>query len=366
MNKDFSYIVKLTDNCNLRCKYCYHFQHNDSFKYQNMTMETVDAVIESLVRHNHQNAHFIWHGGEPLLQGIGFFKHIADKQQELMNYNAPHIKISNGIQTNGTLLTKEMIDFFVDHDFQIGLSLDGDNPTLLEQRGLSSTMFQRMMETIDYLNIRKARFGVLCVISKESLGHEQEMFDFYVKHKIFHLGLLPMVITDQQDHLDLTQTLSPSAYGDFLCKFFDLWVNSGIEGVSVREFDDFIRFRLGVQKRMCINTGECDLYYTIAPDGSIFACDCFKSDASNRVGSVFDDINNIDQHPFIRNLSIQAHQKPQRCKQCEYFGMCNGGCAYYRWLADHSLNEASFYCSAYKQLYRHMDAYMEENTENGR
>ncbi len=358
MNKDYCFIVKLTDNCNMRCRYCYHFQHNTNHVYNNMQIEVVDKVIERLIEHNHQYAHFIWHGGEPLLMGLAFFEHIINKQKEVLRTNDKDIVISNGIQTNGTLLTRDTIDFLVENHFYIGLSLDGDEAMQSSDRGMPHNAFEDMMKSIDYLNDRQARYGILCVVGPDTLGKEQRLFDFYSQNNINNLGFLPLVVATK-DGVDRNRTLSAEDFGKFLCNYFDIWVNSGIKGISIREFDDFIRYQTGFRKKMCTNTGECDLYYTVAPNGDIFPCDCFECSVENKLGNIMKSIGQLDNEDFIRNLSVQAHIRPQQCEMCLFKEMCQGGCAYYRWLSDEKLEKPSFYCIAFKMLYSHINSFME-------
>ncbi len=245
MNKDYCFIVKLTDNCNMRCRYCYHFQHNTNHVYNNMQIEVVDKVIERLIEHNHQYAHFIWHGGEPLLMGLAFFEHIINKQKEVLRTNDKDIVISNGIQTNGTLLTRDTIDFLVENHFYIGLSLDGDEAMQSSDRGMPHNAFEDMMKSI------------------------------------------------------------------------------------------------------------------VAPNGDIFPCDCFECSVENKLGNIMKSIGQLDNEDFIRNLSVQAHIRPQQCEMCLFKEMCQGGCAYYRWLSDEKLEKPSFYCIAFKMLYSHINSFME-------
>lgn len=362
MAKDYCFIVKLTDNCNLRCMYCYHFRHKSDHVYANMPLETVDETIEKLIRHNEHYAHFIWHGGEPLLRGIDFYRHIVEKQKEVLEKTGSPIAVSNGIQTNGTLLSKEVIDFFVDNDFHIGISLDGDETLQMADRGMSPELFERMMKAIGYMNDRQARFGALCVVGKNTLGKEQLLFDFYSQNNVNNLGFLPLVIADNKG-VDREKTVTPAEYGKFMCNYFDLWVNSGLKGISVREFDDFFRFRMGFQKRLCTNSGECDLYYTVTPDGGIYPCDCFSCGSDNRLGSVTDSIHGLDNSAFIKNLSVNAHRTPEKCLNCTYREMCQGGCAYYRWLSDRNLEEPSYFCSAFKMLYSHISSVLEKEND---
>ena len=64
---------------------------------------------------------FVWQGGEPTLMGLDFYKKVIEFQRKYGKGK----KITNSLQTNGTLLTEEWCQFLAQHGFLVGLSLDG-------------------------------------------------------------------------------------------------------------------------------------------------------------------------------------------------------------------------------------------------
>ncbi|MBL7101114.1 MAG: radical SAM protein [Nanoarchaeota archaeon] len=120
MKKSLSIIAKVTENCNLACKYCY--AENDQKIKCIMDDETLEKTINKCYEFSgdHKNPHFIWHGGEPLLGGLKFFKKIVKLQDKLK----PH-KITNVVQSNGTLIDDKTLDFFLQNKIHVGASLDG-------------------------------------------------------------------------------------------------------------------------------------------------------------------------------------------------------------------------------------------------
>ena len=86
-----------------------------------------DDVLEKYIK-QHISAttediiNFSWHGGEPLLAGIDFYKKVLHLQSK---YKPSGKTILNGIQTNGTLLDEKWCAFFAENNFIIGISIDG-------------------------------------------------------------------------------------------------------------------------------------------------------------------------------------------------------------------------------------------------
>ena len=352
MHKEISFIVKLTNDCNLNCPYCYHFKHNGDKRELHMKMDTIEQTIRQLINHNKHNAHFIWHGGEPMLLGLDVFRQIVQLQKK---YCKPDMNISNAIQTNGTLLTDEWIIFFVENDFHVGISVDGYKELHMKSRAVHESAFNLILEKIKKLNQAAARFGVLTVIGKNTLGHADELLQFFIESGINDIGFLPSTVVNDGE-IDHNCTLTAEEYGQFLIDFFDVWVNSGKTGMSIREFDEYFRSKLKVRHRLCINSNECDRYYTVTPDGKIYLCDCFPLEAESYVGSIFDPVDAVlSNNATIDSFREHFKSPPSACKACSFKKICNGGCKYYRWLANKEMNRPHLYCSAFKQLYKQMD-----------
>ena len=118
--KRITVLLKPTNACNLRCVYCYHADGG----YDNKVMDTslFNQILEKIVD-VFPAVHFIWHGGEPLLLGDKFYSDIS----KIEDSYASSIKITNAIQTNGTLLDENFINLLDSLDFQIGFSFDGES-----------------------------------------------------------------------------------------------------------------------------------------------------------------------------------------------------------------------------------------------
>lgn len=79
---DYTLIVKLTNSCNLNCSYCYYRRNMNPNLHKVISSDHLDLMIRNLLNNNERYAHFIWHGGEPLLAGIDTFRFIVEKQKE--------------------------------------------------------------------------------------------------------------------------------------------------------------------------------------------------------------------------------------------------------------------------------------------
>lgn len=354
--EDKCFIVKVTNNCNLKCSYCYHFTNTDSSTTQNtMSDRVLTETIRVLLEHNERHAHFIWHGGEPLLLGKEFFEDILTLQR---TYNKKNLGISNNVQTNGVLLSEDWVNFFQSHGFRVGVSLDGNMDLHMAHRNMREPgAFNRILRGVRFLRQTNTQFGILCVVDRSTLGREEEIFDFFIESGIRDMGFLPAAVTER-GILDTDHSVSPEEYQQFLTRFFDVWTAKGIKGISIREFDEFFRWKVGVPRRACTNTNDCSLYFTVTPEGNIHLCDCFTTDESTKVGTVFEPLESIANTNRMQEFVQATSRVPQECETCRYNAMCNGGCKFHRYLADPGYSQPGYFCRAMKGLYAHIEQAM--------
>ena len=118
-------IKPASSKCNLKCEYCfYHDVANNRTvaDYGFMSLEIVEEIIRKVLQFASGQATFSFQGGEPTLCGIDFFKSVIEMQNRL---NTNNVNINNCLQTNGILVNSEWAEFLHDHNFLVGLSLDG-------------------------------------------------------------------------------------------------------------------------------------------------------------------------------------------------------------------------------------------------
>ena len=165
-----SVIMKGISTCNLSCKYC----DADTYSNQRMDFKVLASVINKAQSYS-RYIDYIWHGGEPTLLGIEFYKKVLYLQNY---YKREGQVISNGMQTNGTLLDKEWVEFLIKNKFSVGISLDG--PKILNdinrifKNGVGS--FENILRTKELLEKAHIRFGVLAVITDDTLKIDPEEF----------------------------------------------------------------------------------------------------------------------------------------------------------------------------------------------
>ncbi|MFW5973485.1 MAG: radical SAM protein, partial [Bacteroidota bacterium] len=159
--------------CNLDCAYCYYLEKEDL--YPGATFRMSDEVLEAYVRQYIASQFvpevtFAWQGGEPTLMGLDFFERAVFFQQK---YARPGMRVVNSLQTNGTTLDDAWCRFFRDHDFLVGISIDG--PKALHDayrvdKGGAPT-FDRVMRGLRLLRKHGVRYNVLTTVHAANADH---------------------------------------------------------------------------------------------------------------------------------------------------------------------------------------------------
>ena len=112
--------------CNLDCAYCFFLSKEMLYPGSRFRMadELLEAYIRQLIEAHAQVPEVMvaWQGGEPTLMGVDFFRRSVELAER---YLQPGQRAVYTIQTNGTLLDEEWAAFFKEHDFLVGISIDG-------------------------------------------------------------------------------------------------------------------------------------------------------------------------------------------------------------------------------------------------
>ena len=365
--------------CNLRCAYCFYLEKEALFS-DGRSGRMSDAVLEAYVRKYIESqpsdeVEFHWQGGEPTLMGLDFF----GKAIRLQQHNAGGKRITNSIQTNGTLLDEEWGRFLHKHRFLVGLSLDGPreihNAHRLDVHGQGS--FDAVMRGLETLRRHSVEFNVLASVTPASTDRPLEVYEFLkdagVKFVQF-LGIVERLPDDAARQLGLqlavgirsgeaVQTVrmtpwsvEPEAYGRFLITIFDEWVRHDVGSFTVMNFEWALATYMGQPALVCQFMPQCGLAPIIEHNGDVYACDHYVY-PRNRLGNVLtDDLQEMMQSSGQREFG-QAKQKalPHYCRNCPVLPACWGECPKRRFLTTPD-GEAglNYLCGGYRMFFSHV------------
>jgi uncharacterized protein len=318
-------------------------------------VQHIKAYPESVIR-------FSWHGGEPTMLGVDYFKKIVTIQKK---YKHPKKQILNGIQTNGTLLTEEWCNFLAKERFSIGLSMDG--PQELHDihrltRGGDPT-HEKSMYGYSLLRKHGITPDILCVVNSENVQYPTEVYRFFKEIGVHYIGFLPLVEPRPEKAEGVSRDSVPAeAFGKFMCTVFDEWQSRDIGKVRVQIFEEAAKTAFEEEHELCIFRKICGDVPVIEHNGDFFSCDHFV-DEDHHIGNINDAsladlLESSEQMAFGHN---KLYQLPRYCLDCEVLPMCNGECPKNRFIHTPDGNEGlNYLCTGYKLFFRHCQPFVKE------
>lgn len=351
--------------CNLDCKYCFFLSKESLFPGSHFRMS--DELLENYTR-QHIAAHdvpevtFAWQGGEPTLMGLDFFRRAVALQQK---YRKPGTRILNTIQTNATTLNEDWCRFFHEHQFLLGISLDGPrklHDAYRVDKGGSPT-FDRVMAGIELVKKHQVQFNILTTVNAANAEEGMAVYRF-LRDEIgtSFIQFIPIVeranTTGYQEGDKLTdRSVTGQQYGRFLIAVFDEWVRHDVGRMFVQLFDIALGVWLGEPSELCIFSETCGGALALEHNGDLFSCDHFV-EPRHRLGNVMQTplpelVNSGQQRQFGLN---KRDTLPRYCRECSVRFICNGGCPKDRILTtpdgEPGLN---YLCEGFKAFFSHID-----------
>jgi uncharacterized protein len=318
-------------------------------------VQHIKSYPESVIR-------FSWHGGEPTILGIKYFQKIVAIQKK---HKPTKKQILNGIQTNGTLLTKEWCRFLANERFSIGLSMDGpkeihDRYRLTRDGGPT---YEQSMQGYSLLREQGITPDILCVVNAYNVQYPKKVYGFFKEIGAKYIGFLPLVEPRQRAEKNVSRNSVPAeAFGDFLCIIFDEWQDQDIGRLRVQIFEEAAKTALEQEHELCIFREICGDVPVIEHNGDFFSCDHFV-DAGHHLGNInnttlFDLLESPEQIAFGQS---KYKALPRYCLDCEVLAMCNGECPKNRFILTPTGEEGlNYLCAGYKKFFYHCRPFVNE------
>jgi len=353
--------------CNLRCAYCFYLQKEELYP-EGERWKMSDATLEAYVRQYVEaqpeaveEIDFAFQGGEPTLMGLDFFRRVVELQAK---HAPPGKRVHNSLQTNGVLLDDRWCEFLKEHDFLVGLSIDGP-PNLHDKyrrdrqdRGT----FDRVTDAMRRLFRHGVEFNALCCVNRTNGEHPARVYRFLRDAGIEFLQFIPIVEPVEGAGAAVSErSVRPEQFGRFLIGVFDEWVARDVGRVFVRDFDQALGAWSGVGASLCIYTQECGRATAIEHNGDLYRCDHFV-DREHKLGNIHDTpiremANSAGQEQFGRD---KREKLPRYCRECRFLSACNGACPKDRFLrtpdGEAGLN---YLCEGFRAFFGHVGPSME-------
>ena len=364
-------------HCNLACKYCYYLEKNNLYQNSHRHLMS-DEMLEQFTREYIEaqtmpQVLFTWHGGEPLMRSIDFYK----KALALQKKYAHGKQIDNVIQTNGTLLTDEWCEFFAKNHWLVGISIDGPQEYHDHYRvtPAGKPSWEKVMQGIQLLKKHRVEWNAMAVVNAYNAEHPLEFYHFFRDNGCQYLQFTPIVerLTEHEDGRTLASladdreipradaSVTPQQWGNFLCTIFDDWVRHDVGKTFVEIFDCTLANWMGVLPGICAYSKECGHAGVMEHNGDVYSCDHFVFPeyklGNIREQSLIDMLYGEKQQAFSR---LKHTSLPRQCKECDMEFACHGECPKNRFEKDkYGEPGLNYLCQGYYQYYTHVAPYMD-------
>jgi len=367
--------------CNINCTYCFFLSKEALYPNEKsrMSHETLEEYIRQLLEsHRTPQVTIAWQGGEPTLMRLDFFKlavEIANK------YKKPGQTVLHTFQTNGILLDDEWCAFFKEHNFLVGLSVDGPreiHDAYRMDRGGKGT-FDKVMKGWKMLRKYEVDFNILCTVNAANEKHGRAVYRFFRDELHAEwMQFIPIVERATKDTIDIankgwaeqagrnrllyTQTgtlvtersVGGKQYGQFLIDIFEEWVRSDVGKVYVQLFDVTLEAYTG-RHLLCIHAPTCGYGPALEHNGDLYSCDHYV-EPKYKLGNIHEThMQTMVASPEQRKFGDDKRDTlTAQCKRCDVLPVCNGGCPKDRFSMSRDGEPGQNYlCSGLELFYKH-------------
>jgi uncharacterized protein len=321
-----------------------------------------------------------WQGGEPTMMGLEFFRRSVELTEQ---YLQPGQRAAYTIQTNGTLLDEEWAAFFKEHDFLVGISIDGPRELhdayRVNKGGKGS--FDQVMKGLDHLRAAGVEWNALTTVHARNGDRGREVYRFLRDEcDARFIQFIPIIervveatdgevpwsswrdrpLYEQKGELVTNRSIGGEQYGRFLIEVFEEWVRRDVGDVYVQLFDVTLANWFGEPPGLCVHSETCGLALALEHTGDLYSCDHFVEPAY-KLGNI-KELRMLDMVASQQQVQFGLDKRdtlPQFCRECDVRFACHGGCPKDRFIrtpdGEAGLN---YLCPGFKAFFHHVEPAM--------
>ena len=368
--------------CNLDCTYCFFLSKEALYPGSKFRMsdETHERYVRQLLEaHQSEMVTIAWQGGEPSLMGLEFFRRTIELVER---YRRPGQVFEHTLQTNGTKIDEEWAAFFAEHNFLLGLSMDGPADIHDAQRvdkGGAGT-HDKVMRAARTLTEAGADFNILCTVHAVNGDRGKEVYRFFRDEVgARFVQFIPIIeratpelieiaeagwgdsnkarpLYEQKGDLVTTRSVGGEQYGDFLVDVFEEWVRRDVGSVYVQMFDVTLSNYVGGPPALCIHSETCGRSLALEHNGDLYSCDHFVEPAY-KLGNI-NETHIIELASSVQQMLFGLDKRDKltrQCRECDVRPLCHGGCPKDRFRLDaYGEPGHNYLCAGYQRFFRHV------------
>lgn len=382
LHRSFSVMVKTAGPvCNLDCDYCYYLEKDALYpgkKFNLSSFRMNEEVLEKLIRdfitsQPQQTIEFVWHGGEPPLLGIEYFR----KALTLQKKYAGEKEILNSFQTNGTLITDEWAEFLAENHFLCGLSIDGPKKFHDNHRRFPNGQgsWEKVVECARLFRKHGVEFNTMSVVNASNSKEPATVYEFLksigsrfmqftpIAERIALDPANPLSIVDNRYNKAtavMEENVSATDWGNFLCRIFDIWVKNDVGTYFVNYFDNTLAAYAGQHPSLCSMAPYCGCSLAVEHNGDVYTCDHFVFE-DYKLGNIFEkniaEMAKSDQQLFFEQRKQDTLSR--QCRNCPFIKACGGDCPKNRFVKNEDGESVSCLCEGFRMFFNHTRKHIE-------
>lgn len=382
IQRSFPVMVKPAGSlCNLDCDYCYYLEKSALYPDKQVLLSSFkmpEILSEKLIREyiqtqSGQQAEFIWHGGEPALPGMDYFRKITGWQKKYANGK----KIINAFQTNGTLINDEWAEFLATNHFFCGLSIDGPRKLHDKHRRFPNGQgsWEKAANCASLFRKHGVEFNILSVVNATNSKQPAAVYEFLKSLGTPFIQFTPIaerITLEVSEELSIVsndysgetafmrENVNAEDWGNFLCRVFDLWIKQDVGRYFINYFDNTLAAYAGQAPALCTMAPCCACTPAIEHNGDVYCCDHFvfpEYKLGNITSGSLRDMVKSDPQLFFEQRKQDTLS--QTCRSCEFLFTCGGDCPKNRFTPNGEDFPISCLCEGFRHFFRHSRKHFE-------
>lgn len=327
-------IFKETEACNSNCVYCDVIARKSPRTISYELLKKVFIYInEYLEKNPEERFTIVWHGGEPCIVGVKFYRKVLEYQH--LHCSGTEDRIDHAVQTNLTLLTQDLIDIFKE------MGIDRFGTSYEPYKGIrgfgpnrdSDAYNRQFFRGIELAERNGFSYGFIYVVTRRVLDKPMEVFNLLTNFKPrggFQLHPVYSYKNEDKNNVGITAI----EFADFLGTIFQEWWPHRERYPYVQPFFEYLQHYGEGGPTCCSESGKCAYSHIyVGPDGSYSHC------GRSSDWDVFD-VGNVEDMSIVEAFSSDYRKELAKrddylmshdCKNCEYFKLCHGGCPLDGW-----------------------------------
>lgn len=319
-------VFHLVNECNLGCAYCYAGLGEYGAPMKRMSDITAKQAVDFLMEQSKQmkRVSIILFGGEPTLNWKQLVHIVTYGKKRAQQYGK---EIDFSMTTNGTILTDSMIDFIVQENIGVSVSMDGDKETQDRTRpykkdGVGS--YDIVSRNAKKLIAKHKKKPVAARVTLTK-GYPNVLDTFeHLRSLGFHeVGFAPVSEMDDTFYLDDREL-------NRLLDQFEQLTEQFINEAKENRYFGFsnlvnvlVELHRGVNKSYGCGAGIG--FFAVSPSGELFLCHRFNEQKDYKMGDIYNGINEQYRTSLLQDLHVD---NKTTCSRCPLKHTCAGGCYY--------------------------------------